>query len=251
MPLGRCSRKRQNNEGINIIISDNIKNINKRVKIAAEKSGLNFSDITMLAASKTRSAEEILEAYNGGIKVFGENYVQEFLSKYERLNRNKDINWHIIGRLQKNKVKYVIGKVGLIHSVDTIELAEVIEKYSLAKNTAANILIEVNLAGEKTKNGVSIGNLNNLVIGINKFKELSLKGLMAMPPPPQETDSRKYFKLLKELLLDINIKGIYKEELSVLSMGTSDDFGAAVEEGATIIRLGTAIFGNRPPKLNK
>ena len=216
------------------------------VKTAAEKSGRNFSDITILAASKTRTLEEILKAYNGGIKVFGENYVQEFLLKYERLNQNKDIGWHIIGRLQKNKVKYIIGNVGLIHSVGDIELAKVIEKYSLAKNTAANILIEVNLAGEKTKNGISIDYLHNLIIEINKLGRLNLKGLMAMPP--QATDNGKYFKLLKELLLDINIKGIYKEELSVLSMGTSDDFETAIEEGATIIRLGTAILGNRPPK---
>ena len=171
------------------------------------------------------------------------------MSKFGRLNQNKDISWHIIGRLQKNKVKYIIGNVGLIHSVGDIELAKVIEKYSFAKNTAANILIEVNLAGEKSKNGISIDYLHNLIIELNKLGRLNLKGLMAMPP--QATDNRKYFKLLKELLLDINIKGIYKEELSVLSMGTSDDFETAIEEGATIIRLGSAIFGNRPPKLNK
>jgi hypothetical protein len=220
------------------------------VRAAAEKSGRDFSDITILAASKTRTVEEILEAYNGGIKTFGENYVQEFLPKLEQLSKNKDISWHIIGHLQKNKVKYIIGGIDLIHSIDGIELSEVIEKCSLAKNTVTNILIEVNLAAEKTKNGVSIDYLHNFITGLNKFKGLSLKGLMCMPP--QEQDNRKYFKLLKELLLDINIKGIYKEELSVLSMGTSGDFEAAIEEGATIIRLGTVIFGNRPPKkLNK
>ncbi|MCL4427851.1 MAG: YggS family pyridoxal phosphate-dependent enzyme [Deltaproteobacteria bacterium] len=223
--------------------------MNKRVKTAAEKGGRDFSDITILAASKTKTAEEILEAHDNGIKIFGENYVQEFLSKFGRLSQNKDISWHIIGRLQKNKVKYVIGNVDLIHSVDGIELAKIIEKYSISKNTVTNILIEVNLAGEKTKNGISIDYLHNLISELNKLESLKLKGLMAMPP--QGTENRKYFKLLKELLLDINIKGIYKEELSVLSMGTSDDFETAVEEGATLIRLGTAIFGNRPSKLNK
>jgi len=232
-----------------IVISDNIKIINDKIRAAAERRGRSLSDITLLAASKTRSAEEILEAYNGGIKVFGENYVQEFLSKFELLKQNKNICWHIIGHLQKNKVKYIIGNVDLIHSVDDIGLAEVIEKYSLAKNIASNVLIEVNLAGEKTKNGISIDLLHNFIKEMNKFKGLTLKGLMCMPP--QESDNRKYFKMLKELLLDINTKGIYKKELSVLSMGTSGDFETAVEEGATIIRLGTVIFGSRPPKSNR
>jgi len=232
-----------------IVISDNIKIINDKIRAAAERRGRSLSDITLLAASKTRSAEEILEAYNGGIKVFGENYVQEFLSKFELLKQNKNICWHIIGHLQKNKVKYIIGNVDLIHSLDDIGLAEVIEKYSLAKNIASNVLIEVNLAGEKTKNGISIDLLHNFIKEMNKFKGLTLKGLMCMPP--QESGNRKYFKMLKELLLDINTKGIYKKELSVLSMGTSGDFETAVEEGATIIRLGTVIFGSRPPKSNR
>jgi pyridoxal phosphate enzyme (YggS family) len=171
------------------------------------------------------------------------------LSKFERLNQNKYICWHIIGHLQKNKVKHVIGNVALIHSIDDIELAKVIDKYSLAKNTATDILVEVNLAGEKTKNGIAVDYLHNLIIELNKLDGLRLNGLMAMPPQAEE--GRKYFKLLKELLNDINTKGVYKKELAVLSMGTSDDFETAVEEGATIIRLGTAIFGNRPPKLNK
>ena len=151
------------------------------------------------------------------------------MSKFGQLSKNKDISWHIIGRLQKNKVKYIIGSVDLIHSVGDIELAKIIEKYSIAKNTITNILIEVNLAGEKTKNGISIDYLHNLIIELNRLEALKLKGFMAMPP--QGTEKRKYFKLLKELLLDINIKGIYKEELSVLSMGTSDDFETAIEEG--------------------
>jgi pyridoxal phosphate enzyme (YggS family) len=171
------------------------------------------------------------------------------LSKFGRLNQNKDICWHIIGHLQKNKVKHIIGNVALIHSIEDIELAKTIDKYSLAKNTATDILVEVNLAGEKTKNGISVEYLHNLIIELNKLDGLRLNGLMAMPP--QAEDGRKYFKLLKELLNDINTKGVYKKELTVLSMGTSDDFETAIEEGATIIRLGTAIFGNRPPKLNK
>jgi hypothetical protein len=175
--------------------------------------------------------------------------VQEFLPKLESLKQHKDIRWHIIGHLQKNKVKYIIGAVDLIHSVDGVGLANVIEKYSIAKNTVTNILIEVNLAAEQTKDGVIIGGLDNLILELNKLKNVSLKGLMAMPPA--EEDNRKYFKLLKEILIDINIRGVYKEKLSELSMGTSRDFETAVEEGATIIRLGTLIFGNRPTKSKK
>ena len=234
---------------INIPTSDNINSINEKIKIAALKSGRNFSDITLLAASKTRTAEEIMEAARSGIKVFGENYVQEFLSKFETLSQNKDIIWHIIGRLQKNKVKYIIGKVDLIHSADGIELAEVIEKHSAAKNITSNILIEVNLAGEKTKGGILPEKLNGLISEINKFQHIKVAGLMAMPP--LESESRKYFKQLKELLGEINSKSVYKQKLTVLSMGTSGDFEAAIEEGATIIRLGTVIFGIRPPKLKK
>ena len=234
---------------INIPISNNINSINEKIKNAALKSGRNFSDITLLAASKTRTADEIMEAARSGVKVFGENYVQEFLSKFETLSQNKDIIWHIIGRLQKNKVKYIIGKVDLIHSADGIELAEVIEKHSAAKNITSNILIEVNLAGEKTKGGILPEKLNGLISEINKFQHIKVAGLMAMPP--LESESRKYFKQLKELLGEINSKSVYKQKLTVLSMGTSGDFEAAIEEGATIIRLGTVIFGIRPPKLKK
>ncbi len=136
-----------------------------------------------------------------------------------------------------------------MHSLDEVELAEVIEKHSIARNIITNVLIEVNLAGEKTKNGILAEKLDNLVSEMNKFKRISLKGLMAMPP--LGTDNRKYFKQLKELLGGINNKSIYRQKLSVLSMGTSGDFETAIEEGATIIRLGTVIFGNRPSKLTK
>ncbi len=229
-----------------LAIADNIKNINEKVKTAAVKSGRDFSDITILAASKTRSQGEILEAFNCGIKVFGENYVQEFLSKFELLAGYKDLRWHIIGHLQKNKVKYITGKVDLIHSVDSVPLAKAVENRGVSQNIVTDILIEVNLACEKTKNGATIDETYNLVKEINKFQGLRLKGLMAMPP--LEKNNRKYFKSLREILKDINDKGIYKEKLSTLSMGTSGDFEAAIEEGATIIRLGTVIFGSRPPK---
>lgn len=230
-------------------LSDNIININEAVKAAAEKSGRSLSGVTVLAASKTRSPEEIAEAFNNGIKVFGESYIQEFLPKFESLAGYKELRWHIIGHLQKNKVKYIIGRVDLIHSVDNIDLARVIDNLSVSHNFITNILIEVNLADEKTKNGATAEKACGLVKEIDGFKGLRLKGFMTMPP--LEGDSRKYFRLLKELLDDINDKNIYRERLSTLSMGTSGDFEAAIEEGATIIRLGTVIFGNRPAKNDK
>ncbi len=239
------------------IIIDNIDKINEKIKTAALKSGRNFSDITLLAASKTRTVDEIVQAARSGVKVFGENYVQEFLQKFEALEKYKEIIWHIIGRLQKNKVKYIIGKVDLIHSVDDLELAKVIQKHSAAKNVVSNVLIEVNLAEEKTKGGILPEKLKDLISEMNKFQNISVKGLMTMPPLALESEkggndengSRKYFKQLRELLVEINSKPFYKQKLSVLSMGTSGDFETAVEEGATIVRLGTVIFGPRPPKL--
>lgn len=224
-------------------VPDNIKNVYERVRIAAAKSGRDFSDITILAASKTRSAEDVSRAFDNGINIFGENYVQEFLPKSELLKGNKNLIWHLIGHLQKNKVKYIIGRVDLIHSVDGIELATAIENRSVAHDVTTNILIEVNLANEATKKGATIDETYDIVKKINTFRGLRLKGFMAMPPLKEA--GRKYFKSLKELCRDINSRNIYKEKLSVLSMGTSGDFEEAIEEGATIIRLGTLIFGNR------
>ncbi len=192
---------------------------------------------------------EIEEVFNSGITVFGENYVQEFLPKYEELtikSHNK-ISWHLIGHLQKNKVKYITGKIDLIHSVDDIDLAATIDKQSSVKNIVSNILIEVNLAGESTKNGVESEGLSNIIKELRRYNSLQLLGLMTMPPLVNEPEeNRKYFKELKELLKEINRKNIYKNELHTLSMGTSGDFEVAIEEGATIVRVGTVIFGKRP-----
>ena len=171
------------------------------------------------------------------------------MPKYEELtiNRHNEISWHLIGHLQKNKVKYIAGKIDLIHSVDDIDLAAIIDKQSNVKNIVSNILIEVNLAGESTKNGVKSKELLNIIKELCRYNSLQLQGLMTMPPLVNEPeDNRKYFKELKELLNEINHKNIYKNELHTLSMGTSGDFEVAIEEGATIVRIGTVIFGKRP-----
>lgn len=231
---------------------DTVQNILERIKKAADKTGRRYSEITVLGASKTRKPEEIIRALNEGINVFGENYVQEFLPKYDSLKqyKNKTISWHFIGHLQKNKAKYIIGKTELIHTVDDIGLASLLEKFSMNNNLATDILIEVNLSGEKSKNGLPREEVFPFIKILNDFKNLRLKGLMTMPPLATEPDqNRKYFKDLKNLLETINLKNIYKEKLDVLSMGTSGDFEIAVEEGSTLVRLGSLIFGERPQKL--
>lgn len=229
-------------------ISRNIEKINEKVRIAAEKCGRKFSDVVVLAASKTRNINEIIAAYESGIKIFGENYVQEFLGKYDLIQAvpSIDIDWHIIGHLQKNKARFIVGKTSLIHSVDDVSLANMLDALSAKKQTVTNILIEINVAGEKSKNGVLPDGAVSLIKSLNGLQNISLKGLMSMPPPGNS--NRDYFKSIKGLLSMINQKNIYKDELFELSMGTSDDFETAIEEGSTMVRLGTVLFGQRPPK---
>ncbi len=272
------------------MIEENILKINNTIKQSAAKSGRNPEDITLLAASKTRTPDEIIKAYDCGINVFGENYVQEFLGKYDHfknLNKNSDyfknLKWHLIGKLQKNKVKYITKKVNLIHSVDNFELAKLIDKFwSGNKNhltfnekniindddnaddgdannknndinniennmqNTAQILIEINIAEESAKSGIDIENAKKLISDINYLKNITLRGFMTMPPySANPEDNRMYFRALKDFLDYTNKNNLYKTKLTELSMGTSGDFSAAIEEGATIIRLGTVIFGER------
>ncbi len=250
------------------MISENIKKINDDVKHSAAKSGRDYRRITILAASKTRNADEIIKACESGITVFGENYVQEFLGKYdyfkniaeknltERDSNNitsacifKNLKWHLIGKLQKNKVKYIAKKISMIHSVDSFELAKLIDKLSAADNLSENkvqILIEINIADESTKSGIKLDDAKGLIYNLNSLNNIELKGFMTMPPYAENPEqNRIYFKALKDFLDSANQKNIYKNELTELSMGTSNDFTVAIEEGATIIRLGTIIFGER------
>ncbi len=226
-----------------------VHNIRKRIENAALRIGRNLSEITILAASKTRKPEEITLALNSGITVFGENYVQEFLQKYEDLKDYRSISWHFIGHLQKNKARFITGMVELIHSIDSVDLCALIDRNSSLLNAKTKVLIEVNLANEPAKNGIKADEVFGFISKLNPFNFLSLKGLMTMPPlanTPEE--NRRYFRELKDLLFAINKKNTYKEELKTLSMGTSGDFEVAIEEGSTIVRLGTAIFGERPGK---
>lgn len=194
----------------------------------------------LLAVSKLQPMDKIKNLYQQGQRLFAENYVQEAMIKIEQL-KDLNIQWHFIGNLQKNKVKYIIQKFDLIHSIDNFELAEKINNYSEQNACTQKILIQVNLAEEKTKGGVSKEEIYNFVSTINKLKNISLQGLMTMPPLFDDPElARPYFQELRFLGQKLGLKE--------LSMGTSSDYKIALQEGATIVRLGTMLFGERPHK---
>lgn len=184
------------------------------------------------------------EAYDLGVRVFGENKVQELVDKYEALP--KDIEWHLIGHLQTNKVKYIIDKVAMIHSVDSLKLAETIEKEAAKKDCIANILVEVNVAEEDSKFGLKMAEVLPLLEQISEFSHIEVKGLMTIAPYVENPeDNREIFRQLKKLSVDIAAKNINNITMSVLSMGMTGDYEVAVQEGATMVRVGTGIFGER------
>lgn len=226
------------------MILENIEEVRKNIKKACERSGRNYEDVTLIAVSKTKPYTDIEEAYKSGTRDYGENKVQELTTKYDLLP--KDINWHMIGHLQRNKVKYLPHKTSLIHSVDSIRLANQIEKEFEKAGDIANILIEVNVAGEDTKFGVRVDEVKDLVKEIIQLKHINLMGLMTIAPyTPNPEENRTYFKQLKQLLVDINRDFIDNVSMSVLSMGMTNDYEIAIEEGATHVRVGTGIFGER------
>jgi len=226
------------------MIKENVLKIFEKVKISAEKSGRKFEDIIILAASKTQPIEKILQAYEAGIRYFGENKVQEGISKIEALKDIKDIHWHLIGGLQTNKAKYAVKYFEMIHSVDRKELSDELNKRAKKENKIMPVLIEVNVGEEETKYGVKPKDLFNLYEYCLTKENLDIQGLMCIPPYSENPeDSRKYFIMLRQLKEELENK--FNKKLKHLSMGMSHDFEVAIEEGATIVRIGTAIFGER------
>ena len=226
------------------MIQENIKLVEENIKKACEKVGRDVNEVTLIAVSKTKPYTAIEEALPTGVKDYGENKVQELCDKYEILP--KDIKWHMIGHLQRNKVKYLVGKASLIHSVDSIRLAEQIEKEYAKADEIANILIEVNMAQEESKFGITSEETEQLVREIAKFPHIRIKGLMTIAPYTDNPESnRVYFRNMKKLSVDIENKNIDNVSMSVLSMGMTGDYQVAVEEGATLVRAGTGIFGER------
>ena len=226
------------------MLLDNLNIVKSKIEAAAMRSGRDLSEITLIAVSKTKPVEMISEVYNYGIREFGENKVQEITAKSAVLPN--DINWHMIGHLQRNKVKQVINKTVLIHSVDSIRLAEAISKEAVAQNITVSILLEVNVAGEDTKYGFTLEETPLILKEIASMPGLFVRGLMTSAPfvdNPEE--NRQYFKQLKDLCVDLKAKNIDNTSMDFLSMGMTNDYEVAIEEGATHVRVGTAIFGER------
>ena len=226
------------------MLKENLESVEEKIQEACKKSGRNREDVTLIAVSKTKPVETLQEAYDLGVRVFGENKVQELTEKYDSLP--KDIHWHMIGHLQRNKVKYIIDKVDLIHSVDSIRLAETIDKEAQKHDLIANILVEVNVAKEESKFGLMPEEVDGFIDEIAKLKHIQVKGLMTIAPfveNPEE--NREVFADLRKLSVDIAKKNVDNVNVSILSMGMTNDYEVAVEEGATMVRVGTGIFGAR------
>ena len=226
------------------MIVENLKDVEAKISAACARAGRDRSEVTLVAVSKTKPVDMLTEAYDAGIREFGENKVQEMMDKFEEMP--KDIHWHMIGHLQRNKVKYLMGKACLIHSVDSYRLAEEISNQSVKRNITTDILIEVNIAGEESKFGTSGEEAISLVEEVSKLPNLHILGLMTIAPfVADPEDNRKYFRKIRELSVDIKGKNIDNVDMNVLSMGMTGDYEVAIEEGATIVRVGTGIFGER------
>lgn len=225
-------------------IKENVEFINRRIEAAAVKSGRTREDITFIVVSKTIDVPRIKEAVATGETNLGENKVQEIMDKFEPMGEG--IKWHLIGHLQTNKVKYIIDKVELIHSVDSVKLAEEISKRAVQHGLIAKILLEINIANEESKFGINPGDAEEIALEISKLPNIMIKGLMTVAPFVENAEeNRVYFKQMKQLLVDINSKKIDNVYMDVLSMGMTGDYEVAIEEGATMVRVGTGVFGAR------
>ncbi|AGC68569.1 alanine racemase domain-containing protein [Thermoclostridium stercorarium subsp. stercorarium DSM 8532] len=225
-------------------IRNNLNNVRERIRKAAERCGRNPDDIMLLAVSKTVGIEAIETAIKEKVLNFGENRVQELVQKYDILKGR--CNWHLIGRLQTNKVKYIIDKVVLIHSLDRLELADEIQKRAQACNRVVNTLIQVNVSGEETKAGISPDEVLNFVKKVSAYPNIKVKGLMTIAPYTDNPENVRWvFRRLKDIFVDIRRENINNIDMQYLSMGMSHDFEVAIEEGANIVRIGTSIFGER------
>ena len=226
-------------------IKENVRVVNETIAEAADRSGRRASEITLVGVTKTVDVGPMREMIGCGVADVGENRPQEIARKYPEFTQTP-LNWHMIGHLQKNKVKYILDKVCLIHSVDDIGLAAEINRLSLKLNKKADVLIEINIAGEETKGGVQPEKCLELIKSCSGLSHVNIKGLMTMAPYILETDKlRLYFKRMYELFVDIRIKCGNNGFVDTLSMGMTNDYAIAIEEGATMVRVGTAIFGAR------
>lgn len=226
------------------MIKENIEDVKMHIDNAVNKGKRNADEVTLIAVSKTKPVIMLKEAYDAGMRDFGENKVQEIMEKYDKLP--SDIRWHMIGHLQTNKVKYIADKIYMIHSVDSLKLAEEISKQAVKAGRVIPILIEVNIADEESKFGVAPLDAEALIRSIAPLPGVSVKGLMTVAPYTDDPeDNRTYFRALKQLSVDITSKNIDNITMGVLSMGMTGDYEVAIEEGASYVRVGTGIFGAR------
>lgn len=223
-------------------VKDNLETINKKIKEAALKVNRDPQEIKLVAVTKTATLEQIKEAINEGVKIIGENKVQEAKEKYQVLTT--EVKWHLIGHLQTNKVKYAVEIFDLIHSVDSIKLAKEIDKRSVQFKKTIDVLIEVNISGEETKYGYNPEKVEAFLKEISEFSGIRVRGLMTIPPISKNKEEvRPYFRRLRELSERIRDKNIKNIKMDYLSMGMTDDFEIAIEEGANMVRIGRGIFG--------
>lgn len=226
------------------MIKENLCQVQDNIKAACERVGRDVKDVCLIAVSKTKPVSMLMEAYNEEIREFGENKVQEMCDKMAELPQ--DISWHMIGHLQTNKVKYIVGKTRLIHSVDSMKLAQEISKESCKRNVISDILVEVNVAEEESKFGITVDETMEFVENISKLPGICVKGLMTIAPYVENPEeNREIFRNLRKLSIDITNKDIDNVNMSILSMGMTNDYVVAIEEGATHVRVGTGIFGER------
>ena len=226
------------------MLAENLQQVEKRIQEACKRADRDRKGVTLIAVSKTKPTSMIDEIYEEGIRDFGENKVQELTEKYEQLPT--DIHWHMIGHLQRNKVKYIIDKTKLIHSVDSLRLAETIQQEASKRGIKVDVLVEVNVAQEESKFGLKMEEVLPFIEKISTFPNICVKGLMTIAPYVENPEeNRPIFRSLRKLFIDINAKNIDNIYMSVLSMGMTNDYEVAVEEGATMVRVGTGIFGER------
>lgn len=226
------------------VLKENYDLVLNKVKRACERAGRDEKDVTLIAVSKTKPVEMLQEVYDCGCRDFGENKVQEIMDKYDKLPN--DIRWHMIGHLQTNKVKYIVDKVYMIHSVDSIKLAKEISKEAVKKNVTVKILLEVNVAQEETKFGMMSEEVKEFYNEVIDLPGLKVCGLMTIAPYVEDSEeNRQYFVKLRQLMVDMTEEKNDNKDVGELSMGMTGDYEVAIEEGATYVRVGTGIFGER------
>jgi hypothetical protein len=230
-------------------IADNIAQVRERIAAAAARVGRDPHSITLMAVSKTVEPERIRQAIESGVRVLGENRVQEFESKFPRPDDRRDAEWHLIGHLQTNKARKAVELFDAIDSLESVRLAEKLNQAAEAMGKVLPVLIEINVGGEESKTGIPLDSpdLDGLLHAMPRFEHLQVRGLMAVPPfTPHPEAARPYFRLLRDLRDAIAARRLPRIQMDVLSLGMSHDFEVAIEEGSTCVRVGTAIFGERP-----